>query len=128
MTDLFLLRGLERIFVVAAAALFGFLGYRLFLHGHTRGRAVTSIDSAWAKFIFSGTGPGLIFMAFGAVVLVWSLASGGVKTTERKSVEVLHEDVADLKHEFQEVQSEMQMLRYELDAPTTEDGGTEPAE
>ncbi len=34
------------------------------------------------KIIFSGTGPGLFFMAFGAIVLVVAIAIGGVSIKE----------------------------------------------
>ena len=70
------LRGLERIVVVLGAIFFGYLGYRLFLYGVDKGESRFATESRWFKVVFSGTGPGLLFMAFGATVLLMSLFSG----------------------------------------------------
>lgn len=104
MIDAVLLRGIERIAIVLVAALFAWLGYRLFMHGHAQGESKMSLESPWVKAVFSGTGTGLIFMAFGALVLVYALIFGGVRTSESNIVQTLQEDVAELKHEFKQVE------------------------
>ena len=42
-------------------------------------------ESKFGKFVFSGTGPGLFFMAFGAIVLVVMIVWGRVSVTETKT-------------------------------------------
>lgn len=84
--DIFWMRGLERILVVVGAIIFGYLGYRLYVLGISGTQSKVNFNSQLMKFAASGTGPGLLFMIFGAVVLVFSLALGGTReivSTER---------------------------------------------
>jgi hypothetical protein len=75
-------RGIERILIVIGAIIFGYLGYRLFVKGLTTGEGNLRFESKLMKVIFSGTGPGLFFMAFGAVVLVTAVMKGGASLKE----------------------------------------------
>ena len=77
--DPIVLRGIERIFVVVGGIIFGYFGYRLFIFGVDKGDAKISAKSYFYKIVFSGTGPGLFFMAFGAIILVTALFTGGAK-------------------------------------------------
>lgn len=73
--DPVLVRGIERIIIALSASLFCFLGYKLFRHGVTKGYGSLSFQSKLLKIVFSGTGPGLFFMAFGALVLIVAVRS-----------------------------------------------------
>lgn len=70
------LRGIERILVVIGAIAFGYLGYRLYINGVNKGTNHLKAESSFYKFVFSGVGPGLFFMAFGGIVLITSLLTG----------------------------------------------------
>lgn len=70
-----MVRGIERIIIALSASLFCFLGYKLFRHGVTKGYGSLSFQSKLLKIVFSGTGPGLFFMAFGALVLIVAVRS-----------------------------------------------------
>lgn len=83
--DPILLRGLERIFITVGAVIFAYLGYRLFLKGKDSGPGTLEVKSDLLKVVVSGQGPGLFFMAFGAVVLMFSILSGGAKVSESGS-------------------------------------------
>ena len=50
---------------------------RLYLDGVDKGAVRMKGKTGIAKFAVSGTGPGLIFMAFGGLVLVTTLTTGG---------------------------------------------------
>lgn len=126
MIDPILLRGIERIAIVLVAGLFAWLGYRLFMHGHAQGESKMSLESPWAKVVFSGTGAGLIFMAFGALVLVYALIFGGIRTSERNTVQTLQEDVAELKQDFKEV--EMLMHRSTESPPDKPEADGRPTD
>jgi hypothetical protein len=76
------MRGIERLFVVAASALFGFLGYKLFVFGVTTGRSTLTAESKIIKLVFSGTGPGLFFMFVAGCVLFAALLTGGAERTK----------------------------------------------
>jgi hypothetical protein len=73
-------RGLERLIVVTGAITFAYLGYRLFLAGIDKGPSKIEAETRFYKFAFSGVGPGLSFMAFGAIILVTALFTGGAQT------------------------------------------------
>jgi hypothetical protein len=77
---IFVLHGIERIVITLGAIAFGVLGYRLFTRGLTRSKGDLEFSSPMAKVVFSGAGPGLFFMAFGAIILVVAMLSGGIKT------------------------------------------------
>lgn len=85
MSEAIILRGLERILIVLTAALFGYLGYRLFLRGITDEKAKVAFKSKIAQLTFSGAAPGLIFMAFGVLVLMYALIFGGARSVEQTS-------------------------------------------
>lgn len=76
--DIFILRALERLAIVISAVIFAYLGYRLFLFGVKEGSSKLQTESMFFKITFSGTGPGLFFMAFGALVLMFALFTGDV--------------------------------------------------
>jgi hypothetical protein len=75
-------RGLERLVIVVGAIVFAYLGYRLFLAGIDKGPGKLEAQTRFYKFVFSGVGPGLFFMAFGAIVLVTALFTGGAKSLQ----------------------------------------------
>jgi len=75
-------RGIERLLIVLGAVFFGYLGYRLFLKGISSGEGNLNVQSSFGKIVLSGTGPGLFFMAFGAIVLVAMVVKGEVSVTE----------------------------------------------
>jgi hypothetical protein len=70
-------RGTERLMIVACAALSMYLGYRLFIFDVKDGVSKLNAQVQWVKIAFSGVGPGLFFMAFGAIVLIVALMTGG---------------------------------------------------
>lgn len=84
--DPILLRGMERILITLGAVLFAYLGYRLFLKGKESGPGSLKVESDLLKIVVSGQGPGLFFMAFGAIVLMFSILSGGAKVSESTSL------------------------------------------
>jgi hypothetical protein len=63
--------------VAALAALGGifciYLGYRLFTKGIDKGPGKMTGSAKWVKFGLTGVGPGLFFMAFGALILIVAL-------------------------------------------------------
>ncbi|KJV05198.1 hypothetical protein [Methylocucumis oryzae] len=71
--DIMVLRGLERIIVDMGGILFAYLGYKLYIAGVEKGRNHLTAESKFYRFVFSGIGPGLFFMAFGGLVLVTAL-------------------------------------------------------
>lgn len=81
-SDVFLYRGIERLLVVIGGLFFGYLGYRLFLYGVSEGNGKLETESQFFKLTFSGSGPGLFFMAFGALVLIFSVFSSATATQE----------------------------------------------
>jgi hypothetical protein len=66
-------RGVERIIINLGAILMTYLGYKLFIFGIEKGYAELTAETKFYKIVFSGTGPGLFFMAFGAIVLITAL-------------------------------------------------------
>ena len=67
----------ERVATISAAVIFVYLGYRLFTFGVSEGISRFEASSNIFKLAFSGAGPGLLFMAFGGVVLVFIVQTGG---------------------------------------------------
>ena len=51
-------RAIERVAIVIAATVFAYLGYRLFVLGHTKGPGRLQTKSRLGEIIVSGTGPG----------------------------------------------------------------------
>jgi hypothetical protein len=68
-------RGAERWMIVLGGVFFGYLGYKLFLYGVDQGHGKLNAENQFLKITFSGSGPGLFFMAFGALVLMISVYS-----------------------------------------------------
>jgi hypothetical protein len=95
--DPIVFRGIERLLIVAGGIVFGYLGYRLFEKGLTAGEGNLKFESKALKIIFSGTGPGLFFMAFGAVILVVALWIGGVSIKETSTSSARTADLPDNK-------------------------------
>jgi hypothetical protein len=75
------LRAIERCIIYAGAILLVWLGYMLFKRGISKGRGDLKAKSKIGEIIFSGTGPGLFFMAFGAITLMVGLLTGTVRIT-----------------------------------------------
>lgn len=82
-TDPIIWRGVERVVIAVGAIAFGYLGYKLYINGITRGTSEVEVKYSFVRFAVSGTGPGLVFMTFGAVVLVTGLSTGGASTNEK---------------------------------------------
>ncbi|TGM10265.1 hypothetical protein EHQ81_19345 [Leptospira selangorensis] len=83
--DPIVFRGIERLIIAFGGIFFGYLGYRLFIHGITTKKSDLKFESAGMNIVFSGTGPGLFFMIFGGIILITSLYSGGVSVSEKTS-------------------------------------------
>lgn len=73
--NVFAYRGIERLLIVFGGMVFAYLGYRLFVYGVDKGNGKLETESAFFKLTFSGSGPGLFFMAFGALILIYSMFS-----------------------------------------------------
>jgi len=73
-------RGIERWMVVLGGLIFGYLGYKLFIYGVDQGHGKLDAENKLFKITFSGSGPGLFFMAFGALILMSSVYSTGTIT------------------------------------------------
>jgi hypothetical protein len=71
--DPMFLRGIERIIICLGAIAYALLGYFLFINGLNKNLGAVTFDNIFLKIIFIGTGPGLFFMAFGAIVLITAL-------------------------------------------------------
>jgi hypothetical protein len=67
---------IERILSICGGIFFAYLGYKLFLFGVGKGVSKFETGSKFFKIAFSGTGPGLLFMAFGGMVLAISQPLG----------------------------------------------------
>src|SRR4051812_27935387 len=76
MTDPIFLRGIERWMAVVFSLVFVLSGYLLFKLGITKGLTSIRTRSLFLKVTFSGTGPGLGFMAFGGLILIFALLTG----------------------------------------------------
>ncbi|HOY08656.1 MAG TPA: hypothetical protein PLB05_01105 [Candidatus Omnitrophota bacterium] len=80
--DAITFRGIERLLIIIGAVVYGYLGYRLYIKGITTGEDNLKFGSKVVKIILSGTSPGLFFMAFGAIVLITSVVTGGASIKE----------------------------------------------
>jgi hypothetical protein len=83
MDEIFFARAAERVLVDCGAIFFGYLGYKLYIRGIGARPATIQFKSKLAQFAASGTGPGLVFMGFGAVILTVALLFGGVKESSK---------------------------------------------
>lgn len=68
-------RGIERLIIVLCGMIFAYLGYKLFVYGVDTGNGKLETESPLFKLTFSGSGPGLFFMAFGGLILLHSMFS-----------------------------------------------------
>lgn len=84
-SDPIIWRGIERILIVIGAIFLSFLGYKLYIKGHSSGKNTLQVDSKLLKFILSGQGPGLFFMAFSALVLIWAISLGQTEIIKEKT-------------------------------------------
>lgn len=75
LADVAIYRGIERWLIVLGGLVFAYLGYKLFLYGVDQGNGKLEAENQFFKFTFSGSGPGLFFMAFGALVLMTNVFS-----------------------------------------------------
>lgn len=80
------LHGFERISVIIGGMFLGYLGYKLFIRGVTEGHGKLKAENKIYKIVFSGSGPGLFFMAFGSLVLIAALLTGQV--TKRTTTDI----------------------------------------
>ena len=79
-----LLRMIERLMVVGFGGMAIFLGYRLFFHlPHQTGQN-GEIELPGVKVVLSRVGPGVFFLAFGALILITNLYRG-VESTQVRS-------------------------------------------
>jgi hypothetical protein len=69
----FVYEAIGRYITIFGGIAFGVMGFLLFRMGITKGKGLLSADSKLVKFVFSGVGPGLFFMAFGGIVLALAL-------------------------------------------------------
>jgi len=74
--DIVLIRGLERILIILGAIFVSYLGYKLYLNGHLKGANKLQVKAEFMNFIISGQGAGLLFMALGALIMIFSIYSG----------------------------------------------------
>lgn len=68
-----ILRSIERIIIAIGGVAFAFLGYKLYLNGASKGQTTIQSKSKIIDLVVSGQGPGLVFMAVGGLVLLFSL-------------------------------------------------------
>lgn len=81
---LIILRVIERIFIYVGAVITIYLGYNLYKKGINKGRGDLQAKSKLGQIILSGTGPGLFFMVFGAVILLLGLYASKSKFQSSK--------------------------------------------
>ncbi|TGL58718.1 hypothetical protein [Leptospira sarikeiensis] len=111
-------RGIERLLIAFGGILFGYLGYRLFLKGITTTKSDLKFESASLNIIFSGTGPGLFFMIFGAIILITSLYSGGVSVSEKTSLDEKNtETTATIPNESEEAKVKTKLPEVKSSKP-----------
>ncbi len=110
------LRGMERLLVVGGAIVLSYLGYRLFVFGVREGESRLSAESPFYKIVLSGTGPGLFFMAFGALVLISALYTGGAERGDRAPTEETQqtERASDLADAGISVEDDGLVFRFEI--------------
>ena len=96
LTDPFVWRGIERLLIVLGAVFFGYLDYRLYILGFTKGDVKVDVKSPVVRFVISGTGPGLLFMVFGGSVLITALCLPASQSERlRSSPDVEEPDVEE---------------------------------
>lgn len=73
------LRGVQLILIILAGIISVIVGYKLFLYGVDKGRSKLRFKSEIYRLLFSGSGPGLLFMVLGGLIVLFSIYS--VSTT-----------------------------------------------
>lgn len=129
-------RGVERVLIVLIAGVFGYLGYKLYLHGIDNTKGKIQFKRELTTVLIGGVGPGVFFMLFGAGVLVSAIKWGGASTTTyRESVDPkAREEVAAIQErlktyeqtnmqartpaDFAEVKKRLDHLQGQIDATT----------
>ncbi len=66
----------ENMAIILAGCFFAYLGFRLYLAGVTHGEIKSEAAGPLGRLILTGTGPGLAFMFFGAVLVTVQSLSG----------------------------------------------------
>ena len=82
-TLIIVMRTIERIVIFMSATFISCLGYWLYKLSINKGRGNLQANSKLGDIILSGTGPGLLFMAFGAIILLVGLLTGGGEIKEK---------------------------------------------
>jgi hypothetical protein len=78
LTSILFLRSLQLIFIILAGIICVIVGYKLFLYGVDKGRSKLRFKSEIYRLLFSGSGPGLIFMVLGGLIVIYSIYSIGI--------------------------------------------------
>lgn len=87
--DLLALRTIERIVVEVCAVFVIYLGYRLYVRGLDKGDYKVASSSRLLSVAVSGTGPGLAFMAMGAMILVAGICIRGTALEIERHVPIV---------------------------------------
>src|SRR6185436_6967337 len=105
LSDPIIWRGIERIAIVLGALFFAHLGFQLYKIGQNTGPAKLDLKSPVIRFALSGVGPGLMFMAFGAVVLVFAprFSATATKRGDADTVEAVQYNFRDLNTEESDI-------------------------
>ena len=77
------MRIIKRIVIFMSATFISCLGYWLYKLNINKGRGNLQANSKLRDIMLSGTGPGLLFMAFGAIILLLGLLTGGGQIKEK---------------------------------------------
>jgi len=75
-TLLIVLKAIERIVIYAGAVFVIYTGYSLYKRGISKGRGDLKAKTKLGEILLSGTGPGVFFMVFGAIILLVGLFTG----------------------------------------------------
>ena len=75
-STLIVLKAIERIVIYAGAVLMIYAGYSLYKRGIDKGCGDLKAQTKLGEILFSGTGPGVFFMVFGAIILLVGLFTG----------------------------------------------------
>ena len=114
--DPVMFRGIERLLIVVGGIFLAYLGYRLFTRGIAEGASKLDVKTAWAKVVFSGTGPGLIFMLAGTGILIAAIWG---KLSIEDDPSKPHEQIAALTKANEHLQQRVTLIegRLDLDYP-----------
>ncbi len=70
-------RGIILFAAIVGGTFIAIMGFRLYLHGITKGLSHFSTESKFIKLTLSGIGPGILFMTMGSFIIVFSIAQQG---------------------------------------------------